>query len=63
MEKERIKHTRSTRVIYKNAHNTANITEFEYARSKDDFKNKSTRKQLTMIHRTSKKAYKYFKKE
>ena len=54
MEKERIKHTRSTRVIYKNNHNTASITEFEYARSKDEFKNERTRKLLAMIHGASK---------
>ncbi len=63
MEKERIKHTRSTRVIYKNNHNTASITEFEYARSKDEFKNERTRKHLAMIHGASKESYKYFKKE
>ena len=62
MEKERIKHTRSTRVIYKNNHNTASITEFEYARSKDEFKNERTRKLLAMIHGASKESYKYFKK-
>ena len=64
MEQERFKHSRSTRVAYKNEEGRpAQITEFAYARSKDDFKNEETRKHLGMIHGASNEAHKYFKKE
>lgn len=64
MEQERFKHSRSTRVAYKNEEGRpAQITEFGYGKSKDEFKNEDTRKHLAMVHGTSKEAHKYFKKE
>ncbi len=64
MEQERFKHSRSTRVIYKNEDGKpAQITEFRYAKSKEEFKDEESRKHLAMVHGSSKEAHKYFKKE
>ncbi len=64
MEQERFKHSRSTRVAYKNEEGRpAQITEFAYARSKEEFKNEGAQKHLGMVHGASKEAHKYFKKE
>ena len=64
LEQERFKHARSTRVVYKNEDGRpAEITEFKYSRTKEEFKNEATQKQLGMVHGTSKEAFKYFKKE
>lgn len=64
LEQERFKHSRSTRVVYKNEDGRpAEITEFEFASTKEEFKNEAARKKLAMIHGTSSEAQKYFKKE
>lgn len=64
LEQERLKHSRSNRVVYKNEDGRpAQITEFKYALSKDEFRDESTQKYLAMVHGASKEAHKYFKKE
>ncbi len=64
LEQERFKHARSARVIFKNEeHKPAQITEFVYAKSKDEYKNESLRRILGMVHGSSKEAHSYFKKE
>ncbi len=64
LEEERFKHTRSSRVIFKNqGESPAEITEFEYALSKQEFKDENTRSQLAMVHGAAAEAFNYFKKE
>lgn len=64
LEEERIKHTRSSRVIFKKQDSApAEITEFEYALSKAEFKDEKTRSKLAMVHGAAAEAYNYFKKE
>lgn len=64
LEEERLKHTRSSRVIFKNeGESPAEIMEFEYALSKQEFKEEKTISHLAMVHGAAAEAYNYFKKE
>jgi tRNA G10 N-methylase Trm11 len=63
LETERLKHTASKRQIAgKKKSEAVHIQEFEYARSKEEFKSKETVKKLGMINGNSQEASKYFKK-
>jgi hypothetical protein len=63
LENEHIKHKSNTRQIFsKGKKEVINLHEFEYALTKEDFKDKKTKK-LGFINGNTLEAYKYFKKE
>lgn len=62
LQEERLKHKIEKRQIFgKNKSEAIYIEEFEYARNKEDFKNKSARKTLGMVNGESQMANSYFK--
>jgi len=64
LETERLKYSTIKRQIYgKNKLNAVNILEFEYARSKQEFKSKETVKKMGMVCGNSQDAFKYFKQK
>jgi len=64
LEKERLKHKLQKRQIYgTNKSNAADIQEFEYARSKQEFKSPDNIKKFGMVCGNTSDSYKYFKKE
>ncbi len=64
LETERIKHNSTKRRVFStNKSDTINIQEFEYAKTKQEFKSDETIKKFGIIEGNTKDAYKYFKKE
>ncbi len=63
LEEEKYKHQADSRRVYgKNKTEAVFIKEFEYAKSKQEFKEKSNRKKLGLVTGQSQDADKYFKK-
>ena len=64
LETERLKHISSKRQIYgTNKHNGIDIQEFEYARTKEEFKSGDSLKKMGFVCGNAQDAFKYFKKE
>ncbi|NPD47814.1 MULTISPECIES: TRM11 family methyltransferase [unclassified Lentimicrobium] len=64
LEEEKYKHQSNSRRIYgKNKSEAIMVREFEYAKSKQEFKEKSSRRKLGIVNGRSQDAAKYFKKE
>ena len=64
LEMERLKHSSTKRQVFgTNKSNAVFIQEFEYARSKEEFKSQDLIKKLGIVNGNSKEADKYFKNE
>ncbi len=64
LEMERLKHNSTKRQVYgTNKSNGVFIQEFEYARSKEEFKSQNSVKKLGIVNGNSKEADKYYKNE
>ncbi len=64
LEKERFKHTANKRQVYgKSKSEAIYIQEFEYARSKEEFKSEESRKKFGLVTGNSQEASKYFRNE